>query len=256
MDYLISNIQRFSLHDGPGIRTTVFFKGCMIHCPWCANPENISFDNDFYIDDNGKKEYWGQYYSVEELKGILEKDIKFYGEDGGVTFSGGEPLCALGKNIRIISVLKQAGINIAIETSLFVPTKYLKNVLSQIDYVFIDLKILSEDKCKSILGGDACLFKKNIHYVSEEIPWISPVFRMPLVRGINTERDCLDEVIAILSKFSKPKIQIFNIHNLAQKKYQYLRITPSIFEPLSDAEIEEIKTYLHNNGAEVEIIVM
>ena len=82
----ISNIQKFCIHDGPGIRTTVFFQGCPMKCWWCHNPESI-----FYNDENAKK--YSSEYTVNKLFAEIKKDTVFYDEsDGGVTFSGGEPL--------------------------------------------------------------------------------------------------------------------------------------------------------------------
>ena len=89
---LISNIQRFSLQDGPGIRTTLFLKGCNLRCPWCANPENLENNIKKIVKDN--REYiFGYYMEVEKLKEELIKDKSYYElNNGGVTFSGGEPL--------------------------------------------------------------------------------------------------------------------------------------------------------------------
>ena len=88
---LITNIQRMCFHDGPGIRTTVFLKGCNLHCPWCANPENISALPQAYERD-GRKGLYGKEFSEEELLKEVLKDRRFYEDGGGVTFSGGEPL--------------------------------------------------------------------------------------------------------------------------------------------------------------------
>ena len=84
---LITNIQRFSLHDGPGIRTTVFLKGCSIKCPWCSNPENIKNYPEVYYKD-GVKGIYGKEFSLDEIYAEIVKDRVFYEDNGGVTFSG------------------------------------------------------------------------------------------------------------------------------------------------------------------------
>lgn len=82
---IITNIQKFSLHDGPGIRTTVFMKGCSLCCPWCSNPENLKSFIEYYIKD-GKRGIYGKEYTVEEVFNEVIKDKPFYGDNGGVTF--------------------------------------------------------------------------------------------------------------------------------------------------------------------------
>ena len=88
MKVKISQIQRFCLHDGPGIRTTVFFKGCKLKCPWCSNPENISFS----IEEKYPDELKGKEWELDELYCELIKDKTFFDKEGGITFSGGECL--------------------------------------------------------------------------------------------------------------------------------------------------------------------
>ena len=136
MKVLVSNIQRLSLHDGPGIRTTVFFKGCSLHCPWCANPENININSENYFikekclttclktsicNHKGNVEclygavgIWGKHYSEEEILKEIKKDKGFYKKDGGVTFSGGEPLLQAKGLVPLLCRLKKEKINIHI----------------------------------------------------------------------------------------------------------------------------------------------
>ena len=77
MSVRITNIQRFSLHDGPGIRTTVFLKGCNLHCPWCCNPENIDFNIEHYVE-NGLEKDFGYDIDLEDLEREVLKDEAFY----------------------------------------------------------------------------------------------------------------------------------------------------------------------------------
>ena len=125
---IITNIQRFSLHDGPGIRTTVFLKGCSIRCPWCSNPENINHQIERYVKD-GKEGFYGKEYSVDEVIKEVLKDKIFYEDNGGVTFSGGEALLYAKELLPLMQQIKQNNILIAVESSLFVPSSYLEMVI-------------------------------------------------------------------------------------------------------------------------------
>lgn len=136
---IITNIQRFSLHDGPGIRTTVFLKGCSIRCPWCSNPENINHQIESYVKD-GKEGFYGKEYSVDQVLKEVLKDKIFYEDNGGVTFSGGEALLYAKELLPLMQQIKQNNISIAVESSLFVPSSYLEMVIPFVDYFYVDLK--------------------------------------------------------------------------------------------------------------------
>lgn len=135
MKALISNIQRYSLHDGDGIRTIVFFKGCPLKCPWCSNPESISFETqtvkmeskcihckdcnfDVYECPSGAITQFGTYMTVDEILLEVQKDMIFFRTSkGGVTLSGGEVLAQSAFAKQLLKELKSLGINTAIETS-------------------------------------------------------------------------------------------------------------------------------------------
>ena len=130
---IITNIQRFSLHDGPGIRTTVFLKGCSIRCPWCSNPENMNHQIEIYVKD-GKEGFYGKEYSVDEVLKEVLKDKIFYEDNGGVTFSGGEALLYAKELLPLMQQIKQNNISIAVESSFFVPSSYLEMVIPFVEY--------------------------------------------------------------------------------------------------------------------------
>ena len=114
MTVRITNIQHFCLHDGPGIRTTIFLKGCNLTCPWCANPENISYN----IETYDKDKTFGYDISLNKLKKEILKDKTFYSlNDGGVTFSGGEPLLQKDIDKFIELILADGNLRVEIETN-------------------------------------------------------------------------------------------------------------------------------------------
>ena len=170
----ITSIQRGCVYDGPGVRTTVFLKGCSLHCPWCCNPETISQSQQWFCDDskclvkNGMKSNLCQNcircggeskeqncpfgvltpvsdeIEAKQLVELLLKDKELYGESGGVTFSGGEPLLQAEVLLPVLQVLRKADVNIAFESTLFVPSKKLEIILSQTNTMIVDLKLQRE----------------------------------------------------------------------------------------------------------------
>ena len=108
-ELVLTNIQRFSIGDGPGIRTTVFFKGCNLHCPWCHNPETISPEIN---------ELYGEKYTVDEVMKEIMEDYAFYQESGGgVTLSGGEPLLQADGCAELARACTDAGISVLLDTA-------------------------------------------------------------------------------------------------------------------------------------------
>ncbi|MBR7165714.1 MAG: radical SAM protein [Clostridia bacterium] len=160
---LIADIQRFSLHDGPGIRTTVFFKGCPLNCAWCHNPECISFAPEtlFYphrcVGCGGcaegcfsdAKVLCGREYTPEELMEEIRRDLSYYGEEGGVTFSGGEPLCQRDFLLEMLLRCRKEGIHTALETSLIL---FDEEVFRNTDLILADLKIWDDALHRKFTG--------------------------------------------------------------------------------------------------------
>ena len=145
MKVRITDIQHFSFHDGPGIRTTVFLKGCNLRCPWCANPECISskIQGEFGYD-----------IPLDELKNEILKDEPYYKTGGGVTFSGGEPLLQVKYLEPLLKSLKLKNINICFETALFIPKEYLFIANLYVDEFIVDIKMINPENTKTILKGD------------------------------------------------------------------------------------------------------
>lgn len=162
----ITNIQRFCVNDGPGIRTTVFFKGCPLSCQWCHNPETQSCKQQLLFYENmcigcgacnicqkdkctacgecakncptGARELVGKDYSPSQLYQEIQKDILFYAENGGVTFSGGECMLQSDALKEVLIKCKQNNIHTAIDTSGCVSFENFENVLPYTDLFLYD----------------------------------------------------------------------------------------------------------------------
>ena len=234
MKVKITDIQHFSLHDGPGIRTTVFLKGCNLKCPWCANPECISpkIENDF-----------GRYISLDELGREILKDEPYYQTGGGVTFSGGEPLLQI-KDLE--PLLKRLNINICFETALFVNENLVKLADEYADELIVDIKMLNPENTKNVLGGSINQFISNLNFID-----LSKVtFRIPVTKYSLND---LTEICNLVRKYPPKKIEIFKLHNLAKKKYELLE-KEFYKENNTDAQLNDFKDQLKEASDNVEII--
>lgn len=214
---IITNIQRFSLHDGPGIRTTVFLKGCSIRCPWCSNPENINHQIERYVKD-GKEGFYGKEYSVDQVLKEVIKDKIFYEDNGGVTFSGGEALLYAKELLPLMEQIKQNNISIAVESSLFVPSRYLEMVIPFVDYFYVDLKVMDKERCSFLLKGNLDLFKSNFAILAKSKRFN---VRIPVICGYTDDENNIKCIIDVIREYrsSIKKVELIKGHNLGDNKY-------------------------------------
>ena len=269
MSILLTNIQRFSLHDGPGIRTTVFLKGCSLRCPWCSNPENFTSSPEPYIKD-GMPGIYGRYLSSEELFYECFKDKNFYDGSlsspenwnisdasdieklpGGVTFSGGECLLQMEALVPTIIDLHDEGVHVAVETCLFVPQANLALALKHIDFFYVDMKILSPDCCKKVEHGNLDLYLKNLDVL---LSWRDKngrakpvVIRIPVIGSYTDTDENRAAVHDLIAKYrdSILKIELIKEHNLGESKYKFLNMQLD-YHGVSDEMMERYKRELDN----------
>ena len=250
----ISNIQRFSLHDGPGIRTTVFLKGCNLRCPWCANPENLEYEFTKYKNEETiEKGYFGKDIDVEELFDEIIKDKPYYQlNNGGVTFSGGEPLLQAKQLAPLVKKLKENNINICVETALQVPRNLVEIIEDYIDEFIVDIKILNKEKCKEILNGDIEAYMNNIKILASKNK--IKIFRIPLVKEYTMKKDNIEQILKLLKNYQNIKVEIFKIHNLAESKYKSIGKEMPHFSAIDDISVQEIYKQIKEINIEDEII--
>ncbi len=265
----ISNIQKYSVHDGEGIRTTVFFKGCPLSCKWCHNPETLSYKKQllFYKDRCvdckicrkfdcsvcvacGKcveccaydaREILGKDFSVKELIKELAKDLIFYETSGGgVTLSGGEVMTMNMDFIeKLLTELTNLGIRINIDTCGYAPFENFLRVLPYTECFLYDIKIMNSDMHKVYTGVHNELILENLIKLSRENVLID--IRIPIIKNISGTSENISGIIEFLTNHAiKPnKIYLLPYHNTAKGKYEKLGIESNLFEKPTKVELEE-----------------
>ncbi len=254
MSIRVTNIQRMCFDDGPGIRTTVFLKGCGIHCPWCCNPENISFERQSFCDGENMHAsgVYGSDYDPESLTEILVKDRKFWGNDGGITFSGGEALMQAKQLEEVWARLKSDGIHMAVETALFVPAALLEIAMRYIDFYYVDVKLLERDLCASVLGGDIEQYRENVEELVSKRKSIH--FRVPCTKEYVLLESNQKELCSFLGKYRQFPVEIFAVHDLGKEKYRSLGMEMPHFESITEEEMDAFLEKLSQAGCQVKII--
>ncbi len=160
----ITDIQHFSVGNGAGIRTTVFFKGCNLKCPWCHNPETVSFQpTKLEYDHIGKNEWCGREAEIEEVLQELLEDMEYYIESGGgVTFSGGEVMLQADGAIALAKLLQAEEISLTVDTAGKVPYSFFKKMNPYTDEYLFDFKTGSTDKLQQVIGGNMERISDNL----------------------------------------------------------------------------------------------
>ena len=249
---LIFNIQRYSLNDGEGIRTIVFFKGCPLRCPWCSNPESQSFEIEYMKSNlNGNIKKIGKWYTVEEvIKEVLKDEVFFNTSQGGVTLSGGEILSQGAFIEDLLKELKENAINTAIETCGYENINILKKILPYVDTVFFDLKITDNKKSKEIIKGDFETIKKNFIESTKNNKVIP---RVPYIPGYTDDIENINEILNIVKQCNLKEIHILPYHNYGMSKYEGLGKNYELKDvkiPQKDT-MEKVKKYVENKGFKV-----
>ena len=257
MKALISDIKRFAVHDGEGIRTTVFFKGCPLKCVWCHNPESISFKPQVAFYENKcvgcgecKKEnfnaenclgearvLYGKEMTVDELLPLLLEDKDFYDTSGGgVTLSGGECLCQADFCAELLKALKKEGINTAVDTCGFVYKESIDKVLSYTDTFLYDIKAIDEDVHIKCTGQSNKIILENLKHIDSLGKKIE--IRIPYVPEYNSDQ--IEKIAELLRALKNIKaVKVLPYHNYAGSKYEALNMENTLPKILPTEE--EIK---------------
>lgn len=288
---IVSEITNFSTRDGPGIRTSVFVKGCPLRCKWCSNPEtwekremlfympkrchhcgaceaacpqgaiSSNYSSPFRISRKKCVECMkckevclydafrisGQRFTVDELMKVIERDKCFYGEDGGVTISGGEPLSSGEFVLEIFKRCKAQGIGTVLDTTGYGNTILLEEILTYTDLVLLDLKQMDSEKHKKWTGIPNDRILKNAKLITSRV---ETRISLPLIGGVNDERENIHATAKFAVENGVKHIDINPLHTLGAGKYNYLgkRSPYGQFRKLEKSEVDEVAEIFRSYG--------
>ena len=214
----IFDIQRFSTHDGPGIRTIVFLKGCALRCRWCCNPESQSYEIETMMQ-NGKPKVMGRDVTVEEvLKEVLQDRPYYNRSGGGVTLSGGESLLQPDFAVALLKACKDNGINTAIETTGFASADVIKRFLPYLDTVLMDIKHINSDKHKEFTSQTNEKILENAKLIASSAKKL--IIRVPVIPTFNDTVAEIAEIAAFAQSLPNvDEIHLLPYHNMGRDKY-------------------------------------
>ena len=260
----IINIQKYSIHDGPGIRTTVFLKGCPLNCWWCHNPESqnptpeimffkekctgcgscfkrcptkaIELVEGYPVTYKTKctlcgkcsdfcpssaRELVGKDISIKDLMSEIIKDEVFYEEsNGGVTFSGGEPLMHADYLSNILNICKEKNIHTTIDTSGYAAWSQFEKIIDKVDLFLFDIKHMNNKKHLEYTGVSNNVILENLKKLSERGSNI--YIRMPIIAGINDDDENIDNAVEFISKLNIIHVDLLPYHKMGMDKYRRL----------------------------------
>ncbi|MDY3927793.1 MAG: glycyl-radical enzyme activating protein [Clostridia bacterium] len=213
----IFDIQKYSIHDGPGIRTIVFLKGCAFRCRWCCNPESQNFKIE-HMTFGGKDKIVGRDVTVKEVMDEVIKDMPYYKRSGGgMTLSGGESLLQPEFATALLRAAHDYGINTAIETTGFAPFETVERYLENLDYVLMDIKHINEEKHKEFCGQSNKLVLENARKIKE---WgANLTIRVPVIPGFNNTKEEISDIARFAKSLGVEHLHLLPYHRMGEDKY-------------------------------------
>lgn len=218
----IFDIQRFSIHDGPGIRTIVFLKGCVLRCKWCCNPESQEYRIQKMMVQ-GEEKIIGKDVTVEEVMETVEKDRPYYQRSGGgLTLSGGESLCQPDFARDVLRAAKERGINTALESMGCAPFSVIEEILPYLDTYLLDIKHMDGEKHREFTGRSNELMLENAEKIAVTGK-TNLVIRVPVIPGFNCTKKEIQDIAVFADRLAGvKKIHLLPYHRLGQDKYEGL----------------------------------
>ena len=214
----IFDIQRYSIHDGTGIRTIVFLKGCVLRCRWCCNPES----QEYKIQEmtvGGKTKVIGRDVTVAEVMEEVMKDGDYYrNSNGGLTLSGGECLCQPDFAAALLRAAKEMGVNTAIESAATLPFENIQKLLPYLDTYLMDIKHMNPAKHKEFTGRGNEIILENARKVAASDTYL--IIRVPVIPTFNNTPEEISAIAAFAASLpGVEQLHLLPYHRLGQDKY-------------------------------------
>lgn len=278
LDTYIFDIKRYAINDGPGIRTTIFMKGCPLRCVWCHNPESWSAEPQvlfkqskcircgtcnepgFTVDDcpTTARELCGRKYTMDELMAEIEKERDIMEDSGGgVTLCGGEPLMHPEDTLAILRELGRRGFHRTVDTTLYAKPEVVDAVAAECELLLIDLKLMDSEKHRRYTGVGNELILENIRRVAETGHDFR--IRIPLIDGVNADDENIEATARFLSTLHLPPstftVHLLPYHDVGKDKHSRMgsRYNPQGFPmaPPSETLQHHCKSLLEAHGLQV-----
>ncbi|MBQ2754833.1 MAG: glycyl-radical enzyme activating protein [Clostridia bacterium] len=250
----IFNVQKFSVHDGPGIRTIIFLKGCFLRCKWCCNPESQSHEIQ-QMTVGGVTKTVGEDVTVREVMEKIMRDRVYYRRSGGgVTLSGGEMLFQPEFSSALLRACKENGISTAVESTACASFDKIEKCLPYIDYYLMDIKHTNSEKHKQFTGQPNELILENAKKIAKSDATL--IIRVPVIPTFN---DTVEEITDI-AKFAKTldgveELHLLPYHAFGSDKYKGLGrkyLMEDIVTPTNE-KMEQLKSAVENCGLKCQI---
>ena len=250
----IFDIQRFSVHDGGGIRTIVFLKGCPLRCKWCCNPEGQHYDIE-KMTLGGKEKIVGRDVTVGEIIDVIERDRVYYRRSGGgLTLSGGECLTQPDFAVALLKAAKERGINTAIESTGFADFSVISRYLPYLDLYLMDIKHMNSAKHKEFTSQPNEKILENARKITNAGTRL--IVRTPVIPTFNDTK----EEIAAIAEFARSlrgvkEMHILPYHRIGMDKYKGLGREYSLtgIEPPSKEHMSELLEVVESYGLKGQI---
>lgn len=296
MQGMVSEITSFSTHDGPGIRTSVFLKGCPLRCRWCSNPETWNPVFQLYFMERkctgcgkcekvcpvqaigpasqgkdrikrdlctlcksclntcllGAYRISGTLYEAKDLFRKIQRDKPFFGDNGGLTISGGEPLSQPEFVRELFSLCKEDGISTVLDTSGYGKWEDLENILPLTDLVLLDIKAMDNEVHQKWTGVSNQLILENAVRIAAKVP---VRISLPLIPGVNDDKENLLKTAEFACKNGVEWMDINPFHALGAAKYESLGLESPYtqFRSMEKEEVEQAAELFRGNGLKVSV---
>ncbi len=235
---IIFDIKRYAINDGPGIRTTIFFKGCPLRCVWCHNPESWSTEPQILFNKNkcihcpkcvGKnadecpttaREICGREWTLPNLLKEIEKERDIMEDSGGgVTLCGGEPLMHFEDALALLKELGKHGLHRCVDTTLYAKPEMIKEIAANCELFLVDLKLMDDEKHKQYTGVSNRIILENIRMLAEM--GADFFIRIPLIEGVNTDETNIHESIEFLKTlpWERKIVNLLPYHDVGKDKH-------------------------------------